>query len=98
MITATLEALNSRRDIYGKRCALRFTDHATGKVVCGTVSGGESNIYGVLRHWNTPDDWDRSIRFEQHELPICEFNRLVKDWAYAGYQSEDLAKFIRDRL
>ena len=98
-IVATLEAHYSTADKYGN-CywALRFIDHKTGKQVEGTVSGGESNINSILYHWNNPNSWDRSIRFTVVEHKIREFNRLTKDWPYAGCSSEDLAAFVRKQL
>ena len=99
-ITATLTAINSKRDQYGN-CywALKFCDHATGKVVVGKVSGGESNIYSIRRIWNPDiDGWDRSIQFRTEELPIREFNRLTKDWKYAGSGPDELVTFIRTTL
>lgn len=99
-LTATLTAINSRRDKFGNTYwALRFVDHETGKIVVGTVSGGESNIRSIMRFWNPDlDDWDRSIQFLTQTLPIREFNRLVKGWSYAGCRSEDLVGFIRQQL
>jgi len=99
-LTATLTAINSKPDIAGNRYwALRFRDHETGKVVQATVSGGESNIYGILRYWDQEaDDWDRSIQFLTQELPIREFNRMVKEFPHAGCSPEDLAAFIRQAL
>ena len=101
-ITATLEAIYSKRDMYGN-CywALRYCDHATGRYVCGAVSGGESNIYGILRENDTAqgtNDWDRSIRFLCTQLPIREFNRLTDDWPHAGCTPADLWQFIKREL
>lgn len=98
-VTGTLEAIYSKRNSFGNRSwALKYTDHETGKVVCGTVSGGESNIRGILRYWNVPDDWDRSVRFEVRGMAIREFNEMTKNWEYAGCTPEDLAAFIKARL
>jgi len=95
---SVLEAINSRRDIYGN-CywAFRFTDLATGEVVTGKISGGESNINAIRCNWSG-DDWDRGIRFDKTELGIREFDRLTKNWEYAGCSPEDLAAFIKSRL
>jgi hypothetical protein len=98
-ITATLEAINSRADIYGNRYwAFRFADHTTGRTISGRASGGESNIYGILRHWGAKDGRDRSVRFLRTELPIRVFDRLAEDWPYAGSQPDELARFIRMSL
>jgi len=97
---ATLFAFNNdggRAD--GRQWALRFVDHVTGKSVTGRVSGGESNIYAILRHWGRVDDWDRSIQF----VKICHFNNrqfdnLVKDWDYAGCTPDELVTYIKKNL
>jgi len=48
-LTGALECLNSRADLYGNRYfALRFTETGTGRTVCGTVSGGESNVKSLI--------------------------------------------------
>ena len=101
-ITASLEAMYSERDLYGN-CywALRYTDHETGKTVCGTVSGGESNIYGILRESykaTVSNDWDRSIRFSCHAFKKREFKRMTAGWPYAGCSPDDLWKFIKNNL
>jgi hypothetical protein len=101
-ITATLEATHSRRDSYGNTYwALRWVDHETGRETRGTVSGGKSNIYAILRE--TPaakvaNDWDRSVRFEVAELPIREFNRMTKGLPYAGCTPASLWAFIEREL
>jgi hypothetical protein len=99
-ITGILEIFNSRRDSNGN-CywAFTYTDVATGKTVSANISGGESNISGIRRHLNPEvEGWDRSIKYSTTELPIREFNRLKKDWPYAGCASEDIAEFIREQL
>ena len=98
-IRATLEAINSRRDRAGN-CywAIRYTDHVTGRAVNGTISGGESNIYGILRYTGDSDDWDRSIEFKSEELTIPAWNRLTKGWPYAGCRPDELAAFIKAEL
>jgi len=99
-LTATLTALYSKRDASGN-CywALRFVDHETGKAAQGIVSGGESNIYGILRVWNPDlDDWDRSVQFQVQALGKREFKRLTEKWKYAGCVPQDLVNFIRQEL
>ena len=98
-IKGTLEAISSERDGYGNvNWGLRYIDHKTGKVVEGMISGGESNIYGILHNWNKKDDWDRSILFNISILKRREFGKLTKNWEYAGCTPKDLAKFIKSRL
>ena len=99
-LRATLEALYSERDNSGN-CywALRYTDHATGKVVQGTISGGESNIYAILRVSDpTADDWDRSILFRCDSMKKRDFRGLTAGWEYAGCTPDDLWKFIQAKL
>jgi hypothetical protein len=105
-LTATLTAINSNVDRNGN-CywALRFVDHETGKVVHGLVSGGESNIYAILRYWNDgrapltkTGDWNRSIQFLRESLPIRQFKALTAGWKYAGCDPQELAQFIRQEL
>ena len=94
-----IEAINSKMNRAGRvYWALRFTDYATGKSVVGTVCGGESNIGGIRLYWTTPGSWDRSLILTVQELPIREFDRLTKEWPYAGSEPEKLAAFIRRGL
>jgi hypothetical protein len=84
-----------------RRWAFRFVRHSDGKAVTGIVSGGESNIYAILRHFNPKvNDWDRSIQFVKIEKTKREFSYLVTDpdWKYAGCCPEDLAEYIRKEL
>jgi hypothetical protein len=96
-IKAILDCINSRADMYGNRYwAFRYTDTVTGKQVTGMVSGGESNISAIVREMDL--DWE-SVYYTRHELPIREFNRTTKDWAYAGCRPNDeLVPFIRKSL
>lgn len=97
--TGKLEAISSRTDSCGNReWAMRYTDFATGKVIGAKISGGDSNIMGIRRHWNVPDGWDDSLMTESFELKIREFNRLTKGWPHAGCRSEDLANWLRQQL
>ena len=94
-----LKAINSKGDIYGNRYwAFIFVDFKTGKQVAAKISGGESNIYAVLRYWNVPDDWDRSILFEQEELSIQVFDKTTKDYVYAGCSPQEIAAYIKKEL
>lgn len=98
-LTGRLEALHSKRDINGNTYwALRFTDYATGRTVCGRISGGESNINAIRMGWTVPGEWDRSIEWVIHELPIREFQRTTKDWPYLGCDPGGLQRGIKARL
>ncbi len=101
-IKGTLEALYSERDRAGNcHWALRYTSHTTGRVVCGTVSGGESNIYAILRETDAArkaNDWDRSILFRCDQLQARQFKNLTADWPHAGCNPVDLYQFIKRGL
>lgn len=98
-INGTIEAIYSKRDINGN-CywAMRYTDHNTGKVVFGMVSGGESNITGIRFGWGRPGEWDKTIDTRVTCLGIREFDRVTKYWPYAGCTPEDLRAYIRAKL
>lgn len=97
-IIASLKCYNSRADIYGNRYfAFRYLDHETGKVACGTVSGGESNIRSMMYEFNG-GQWKENFHFTTNELPIREYNRMVKGWPHAGCRPEDLAAFVKREL
>ncbi len=95
-IKAILESLYSKRDRNGN-CywAFRYTDTATGKQVVGTISGGESNIAAIRRVMKL--EYEECF-YTVTEMPIREFNRLTKQWAYAGCPPEAIADYIRGFL
>jgi hypothetical protein len=99
-IKTILDCINSESDTFGNRYwAFRYTDVATGRQVCGMVSGGESNISAILRYMPGTNkdgftDWD-SVYYTRHEMKKREFRRLTADWQYAGCRPEDeLVPFI----
>ena len=98
-IQFNLVVVNSKQDRIGN-CywAFRFYDYATGKEVCATGGGCESNIKGIQRCWNNGDDWDRTINIVNLELGIKDFNKMTKGWEYAGCLPEEMATFIRTKL
>jgi hypothetical protein len=95
-IKAILEALYSKRDRNGN-CywAFRYTDSESGKQVCGTVSGGESNVRSLAYGMGFQSG---EFYFTVSESPIREFNRLTKSWKHAGCTQEQLAQYVRDYL
>lgn len=98
-ITAFLNVFYSAKDRAGNcEWAIRFTDVATGNVVEGVYSGGESNAYGVLFHWGVKNDWDRSVDFSCTEMPIRKWQRMTKGWAYLGCLPQDIAQAIKNKL
>lgn len=98
-LVATLTAINSRIDRNGN-CywAFTFVDHATGKTVCGKVSGGESNIRSIIFELNGGSWEPRNVQFLTQELPIREFNKLTKKWAYGGCTGKELVEYVHENL
>ena len=95
-IKAVLECFNSKTDRNGNRYwAFRYTDTASSRMVCGSISGGESNVYSIKRGMGFESE---EVHFTRCELPIREFNSLTKAWLYAGCTAEELAAFIRSQL
>ena len=88
MLKYVMTIHNSRRD---GNCYWAFTMTDGDKTYSGTISGGDSNIDAIRRYWTVADDWDRSIHVVREELPIRQFNAMVKTWPYAGCAPEDIA-------
>jgi hypothetical protein len=99
-IQGILNIHHSKRDTSGNvYWAFSYTDTETGNSVNGHHTGGESNLRGITRHLGSPNgDWNRGIHITVNEYPIREFDRMIKDWDYAGCRSEDAAQWIRQRL
>jgi hypothetical protein len=99
-IIATLTAYHSKIDRNGNTYwAFTYLCNETGKTACGTVSGGESNISSIIYEmnggqWKHPADH----AFTVVELPIREFNRMVKPWKHAGCTGEELCAFVEKEL
>ena len=94
--TATLNIFNNLKDPYNK--AFLFIDHETGNRVGAVISGGVSNLKAITRHWNVPNDWDRSILINEIDLKAKEYKHTTQGWEYAGCQPEEIADFIRKEL
>lgn len=93
-----LNKVYSKRDRAGN-CywAFTLTDAETGKTVNGKISGGESNLDSMIYYLNGKD-WGGNYYSAVQEKPIREFNRLVKEFPYAGCAPEQLAEFVRKGL
>lgn len=82
-ILYVLNILHSRPDLYGNRYysieVIRTSDGATAR---GTISGGESNCTYALRLLAEAEETQYTSTVT--ELPIREYNRLVKNWPYMG--------------
>lgn len=100
LIHSTVNIYNSRCDVNGNRYwAFTFTDNRSGVTVSAMADHG-SNVETIARAYNhkTKGDWDRGIAFHSQELPIRQFDRMVKGWNYAGCTGEDLAAWVRKAL
>lgn len=80
-----LTIYNSKRDTSGN-VYLAFQLTHFGKILAnGTV---DSN------NFNTRDLNENGIEYVYQELPVREFNRLTKNWKYAGCRWEDIRQRI----
>jgi hypothetical protein len=97
MIKWIVRATYSKRDMYGN-CywAFSLTDGETGKTVSGKVSGGESNIRGII--YELSGGWLNNYYFICNEMKIREFNRYTKNMPYAGCDPKELAKWCLKKL
>ena len=80
-----LTIYNSKRDTYGNTYwAFQLTHF--GKILAnGTVASN---------NFNTMDLSKNGIEYVYQELSVREFNRLTKDWPYAGCKWEDIRRHI----
>lgn len=94
-ISVIANIINSRRDIYGN-CyyAMTVTNTLTGASAHGTISGGESNCTYAIRKLVEFYFPETEYQYYTKELPIREYNRLVKDWQYIGCTPEEINKNI----
>ena len=98
-LTARLEIVSSKMDINGNRYwAFSFTDYATGKTVCASISGGHSNISAITFGWSEPGEYDRTIEVTCREMPIRAFNKLTKSFPYAGCTPAQLREWIKAEI
>ena len=92
-----LTVYNSKADIYGNRYyaigVTRTSDGATGK---GIISGGESNCVYAIRKMAEIDD--TQYYYDKQELPIREYNRLVKGWDYIGCTEDQIIPAIQKQF
>ncbi len=100
---ARVEFYYSKKDAAGN-CywSFRYTEIATGKDVVGTISGGESNLECMCRYMH-PNSYGYTNHDELYcsksiELKIRDYDKMVKDWPYAGCVPQDIAKFIKAAL
>lgn len=99
VIVGRLECLTRSRDRNGN-CyhAMRYTDAATGRTVCASGAGGESNVASTLYHLNGGSHEPRNVTYTATVLPIRQWDRETRGWPYGGCGGEQLAAFIRAEL
>lgn len=87
-----LHKFYSKRDQAGN-CywAFNLTDTESDKTVSGTISGGESNLDGVI-YCLSGNEWKSNYYSSTQEMPIRQFNRITKDYSYLGCKSAEIAK------
>lgn len=97
MIKHVFTAHYSKRDFYGN-CywGFTYTNTANGKSVSGKISGGESNIRAAIPELNG-GGWDNNYIFNTQENKIRDFNRMTKEWPYAGCAPAEIAKFCKEK-
>jgi hypothetical protein len=97
-IKAILRIIRPR--IYSGEGAFYYTDTATGRTV-QAKNYCPNNLRGITRELNN-GNWEGSNEprtyVTEEELPVREFNRLVKDWDEVGSDAETAASYIRTML
>lgn len=87
--------INSKCDIYGNRYfSMIVTNNLTGKIAKGKISGGESNCTYAMRQLS--GNWEE-FSYDTKEMPIREYNRLVKDFPYIGCTQDEIIKNVNDQ-
>lgn len=99
MIKLIVHIFTSKPDRNGNvETAFTATDAKTGKVIFA-VTACEDNVRAMAHDWEGKGTgWDKGIIFNQSELPIREYNRMVKDEPYAGCNAEDVRAYIKEKL
>jgi hypothetical protein len=91
------EIINSKMDVNGNRYfSLLITRTSDGKTAKGKISGGESNCTYAMRQL-CGESWD-NFRYTRVELPIRDYNRLVKNWQYLGCTAEEIIKNANEQF
>ena len=93
-IKAQITIYNSKADKYGNRYwAFTYHDLASEKSVNAKNSG--DNAGHIYREMGFEVS---EVTQQNQELKIREFDRMVKNWPYAGCTPKDLAAWIRKEL
>ena len=80
-----LTIYNSKRDTYGNTYYAFQLTHLEKILANGAVASN---------NFNTRELHENGIEYVFQELPVREFNRLTKDWPYAGCKWEDIRQHI----
>lgn len=60
--------------------------------VCGTISGGESNLRVMVSRLEV--ELGDEIYFHIEKCPIRLFDKMIKNWDHAGCTPAELEKFV----
>lgn len=92
-----LDILYSEADKAGTRYwAFRCTLTSSGRQVCGTIRGGESNIMAMFGPSYL--DMREHFYYTTHGMKKSAFRDLTADWPHAGSHPGELAKWVAKRL
>ena len=80
-----LTIYSSKRDTYGNTYWAFQLTHFDKILSNGTVAGN---------NFNTRELREKGIEYVFQELPVREFDRLTKNWQYAGCKWEDIRQHI----
>jgi hypothetical protein len=87
-IEIVAHVINSKMDVNGNCYFVaeltRVSDNAFAR---GHVDGGSGHLEYALKQWF--GSWDKILVTEE-ELPIREFNRMVKNWPYLGCTYDEI--------
>jgi hypothetical protein len=88
------EIVNSKTDVNGNRyfCMI-VTRNSDGLRASGIISGGQSYCTYAMREL-TGGEWGR-FSYTVVELPIREYNRLVKNMGYIGCTAEEIIASLK---
>lgn len=92
----TIYIYNSRLDFAGNSY-YAFTYSENGKSISGKISGGESNIRAAIYDLFNGDCTKCNYIYEK-DIKIRVFNKMVRDWKYAGCEPAKIAAWIKNNI
>jgi len=95
-MNSTIYIYNSRPDFAGN-CYYAFTYSENGKSVSGKISGGESNIRAAIYDLFN-GDCTKTFHMYEKDMKIRDFNKMVRDWKYAGCEPAKIAAWIKNNI